>query len=265
MLFNKLVEVAKMNMKSNLSYVFAAWGAFMSNIVQIFVFYYIWMAVYGGHALLNGVNKEQMVMYIILSRILYTQVTWNFIYVIAEKIKTGEIAMDLLRPIDFQLYMYTGRFGDILAFGVMNALPSLLISGLFLGFYFPHNPISYLYFFLSLVMAITISFFVEFWIGLLTFYTTNSWGLSTFQEALVSFFSGALVPLAFFPIWLRHIVDILPFKDMIYTPIAIYLGLIKGSEVPYSLITQFVWVILMFVLSRLFFKSAIKKVTVQGG
>lgn len=265
MLSTKLLEIAKINMKSNLSYVFAAWGAFMANIVQIFVFYYIWMAVYGGNPILNDIGKDQMIMYVILSRILYTQVTWNFIYIIAEKIKTGEIAMDLLRPVDFQLYMYTGRVGDIIAFGVMNAIPSLIISCIFLGCYMPKSPLALLYSLLSLFMAITISFFIEFWIGLLTFYTTNSWGLTTLQEALVSFFSGALVPLSFFPGWLKAIINVLPFKDMIYTPISIYLELTKGTQVLSSLLMQFLWVVIMFILSRLFFKVAIKKVTIQGG
>jgi ABC-2 type transport system permease protein len=262
---SKLSEVAKINMKSNLTYVTAAWGAFIITVLQIFIFYYIWIAVYGGHSLLNGITKGQMITYIILSRILFTQITWGFIYIMGEMIYTGEISMELLRPMDFQLSMYVGRIGDLLAFGFMTGLPALIIGGIFLGLYFPHNHLIYLYVLLSLFMALTISFLVEFIMALFAFYTTNSWGLQTLYEALISFFSGALVPLTFFPDWIRSIIQILPFKDMMYTPIAIYLELIKGQGIFTSLLYQLCWVIGLFFISRLFFMLSIKKVIVQGG
>ena len=263
--FIKIAEVAKINIKSILSYVSAAWGALVVTILQIFVFYYIWMAIYGGKPLLNGINKEQMITYIIFSRVMYTQITWGYISTIGQKIHTGEIAMDLLRPIDFQTFMCASRLGDFIGFGAMTALPAVLISAVFLGIYLPHTPLTYLYFILSLFMSIIISFFVEFFLGLITFYTAYSWGLETLHEALVSFLSGALVPLEFFPAWLKSIVNVLPFKDMMYTPISIYLGLVKGSQIWESLLFQFFWIVLLFLLSRLFFLFSIRKVTVQGG
>ncbi|MEI7475093.1 MAG: ABC-2 family transporter protein [bacterium] len=261
----KLIEIAKVSMKSNISYVFAAWGAFFSNILQIFIFYYIWMAVYGDNTVLNGISKDQMITYIILSRILYTQITWGFIHVIGNKIQSGDIVMDLLRPVDFQLFTYISRLGDIISFGIMNAIPALILAGMFLGLYLPHNPIILLYFIISLLMAITISFFIEFWIGLLAFYTVNSWGLQTLYEASISFFSGSLIPLAFFPHWLKAIVNFLPFKDMLYTPISIYLGIVNGNQILESLFFQFLWVIALLVLSRLIYCFSIKQVTIQGG
>ena len=264
-MLDKLLEVVKINIKSILSYVSAAWGAFIVTVLQIFVFYYIWMAVYGGKPLLNGINKEQMITYIIFSRVLYTQITWGYISTIGQKIHTGEIAIDLLRPMDFQMFMCTSRMGDFIGFGAMTAIPAIIITASFLGIYFPHNPLIYLYFALSLFMSILISFCVEFWLGLITFYTAYSWGLETLHEALISFLSGALVPLEFFPVWLRSIVDVLPFKEMMYTPISIYLGLAKGSQIFEALFFQLLWIVVLFILSRIFFLFSIRKVTVQGG
>ena len=261
----KVLEIIKINIKSIISYVSSAWGAFFVTVLQIFVFYYIWMAIYGGKPLLNGINKEQMITYIIFTRVMYTQVAWGYISTIGHKIHTGEIAMDLLRPLDFQMFMFSSRLGDFLGFGSMTALPAVLISAIVLGIYLPHDPLVYLYFLISLFMSIVISFFIEFWIGLITFYTAYSWGLQTMHEALVSFLSGALVPLEFFPAWLKGIVDVLPFKDMMYTPISIYLGLTKGHHVFEALFFQFAWIIALFIMSRLFFLFSIKKITVQGG
>ena len=161
--------------------------------------------------------------------------------------------------------MYLGRIGDSISFAAMSAIPILIICAFTLGIEVPHSPITLICFLLSLFLAMTISFFVEFWIGLLTFYTNYSWGLQTFQDALISLFSGALIPLSFFPGWLRLIADALPFKDMSYSPVAIYLGLVKGPQVLETLGFQVIWIIALFFLSRTFYSFAIKKITVQGG
>ena len=264
-MLDKILEIIKINIKVNLAYAINAWGAFFVTILQIFVFYYIWMAIYKFDSVINGISKGQIVTYIILSRIIYTQVTSGFIPRIGRKIHTGEITMDLLKPMDFQLFMLFGRIGDFVSFFTITAFPILIVCLLTLGMQAPLDFATLIYFLLSLFMAITISFFVEFWIGLLTFYTNYSWGLQTFQEALVSMFSGVLIPLSFFPGWLRTITNLLPFQQMSYSPVSIYLGIVKGSQVYEVIEFQFLWIVILFVLSRLFYSFAIKKITVQGG
>jgi len=264
-MFAKSLEIIKINMKTTLAYITTAWGALFTTLLQVFVFYYIWMAIYKEDSIINGISREQIITYIIFSRIIYTQLTWGFISRIGSKIQTGSIVMDMLKPIDFQLYIYLGRLGDFILFGMLTSVPILIICGLTLGIQLPSSPIIFVYFFLSLFLATTISFFVEFWIGLLTFYTNFSWGLQTFQESLISLFSGALIPLSFFPKWLLIITNLLPFKEMSYSPVAIYLGLIHGREIIETLIFQVMWVFILLILSRLFYSFVIKKVTVQGG
>lgn len=264
-MLDKIIEIIKINIKVNLAYAINAWGAFVVTLLQIFVFYYIWMAIYKFDSVINGIDKAQIVTYIILSRIIYTQLIYGFIPRIGRRIQTGDITMDLLKPIDFQLFMFYGRIGDFLSFFIMTAIPVLLICSLFFKIQAPLSLFTLICFILSLFLAVTVSFFVEYWIGLLTFYTNYSWGLQTFQEALVSLFSGVLVPLSFFPGWLKIITNILPFQQMSYSPVSIYLGLVKGHQILDVLAFQVLWVIILYLFSKMFYSFAIKKITVQGG
>jgi len=264
-MLGKLIELIKVNIKINLAYAVNAWGAFVVTLFQIFVFYYIWMAIYKTDSVINGISKDQIITYIILSRIIYTQITWGFIPKMGRSIHTGAIIMDMLKPMDFQLFMFYQRIGDFIAFASMTAVPIIIITSLTLGIQAPLNIPTFACFLLSFLMAMTVSFFVEFSIGLLTFYTNYSWGLQTFQEALVSLFSGALIPIAFFPGWLKAIANFLPFQQMSYSPVSIYLGIVKGHQVYEVLAFQFMWIVILLVLSRLFYAFAIKKITVQGG
>lgn len=264
-MLGKYLEIILINIKVTLAYIATAWGALFTTLLQIFVFYYIWMAIYKYDSVINGVNRDQIVTYIIFSRIIYTQLTWGFIPRIGVKVQTGSIVMDLLKPIDFQLYMYLGRIGDFFIFAILTSIPILIICGLTLGIQPPPSIHALICFFISLVFAMSISFFVEFCIGLLTFYTNFSWGLQGFQESLVALFSGALIPLSFFPSWLLKITNVLPFKEMSYSPVAIYLGLIKGDEIYRTLMFQLFWFVALIIISRIFYSLIIRKVTVQGG
>lgn len=264
-MFAKIAEIIKLNIKLNLAYAVNAWGAFIATIFQIFVFYYIWMAIYKFDSVINGITKDQIITYIILSRIIYTQITWGFIPKIGRTIHTGAIITDLLKPMDFQLFMFFERIGDFISFFAMTAIPILIICSLTLGIQVPLDFNTLICFLLSLFMAMTLSFCVEFCIGLMTFYTNYSWGLQTFQEALVSLFSGALIPITFFPGWLKTVTNFLPFQQMSYSPVSIYLGIVKGPQVYETLAFQFIWIVILIILSRIFYTFAIKKITVQGG
>lgn len=261
----KAKELMKTSIKVGLAYPVEAWGAFISTVFQIFVFYYIWMAIYRFDNLINGISKDQIITYLILSRIIYTQITYGFIPKMGRIIHTGSISMELLRPIDFTSLMFFQRMGDFIAFAAMTAVPTLIICSLILGMQPPKDFLTLLCVILSFLMALIISFFFDFFVGLLTFYTNYSWGLQTFQEAFIALFSGALIPIAFFPNWLKDITNLLPFQQMSYSPVSIYLGIVEGTKVYDVLLAQFFWLIIMFIFAKVFFAFAIKKVTIQGG
>lgn len=264
-MISKILEIIKVSIKIDLAYLADAWGAFVSTVFQIFVFYYIWMAVYKFDSSINGISKDQIVTYLILSRIIYTQITYGFIPKLGRIIHTGAISMELLRPMDFVYMMFFERVGDFLAFASMTAVPTLIICALTLGIDLPQKFLILVCFILSLFMALAISFFFDFCVGLLTFYTNYSWGLQTFQEAFISLFSGALIPIAFFPGWLKTITNFLPFQQMSYSPVSIYLGIVKGPQVYEVLISQFLWFVVMLIFARVFYSFAIRRVTIQGG
>lgn len=260
----KTLEVIKASIKLSLAYVSSTWATVVVGMLQITIFYYIWMAVYSEKTMIFGVDKYQIITYIILSRIIYMQVIWG-VNLSGGIVSSGQIAVELLKPIDLQLYSYMARLGDFVSYGIINSIPVLIISFLIFGISFPTTLSNGLLFVISLFMATTISFFVDFIVKLITFYIINAWGLMVLRDAIISFFSGAMVPLYFFPQWLKNITNMLPFKDMIYTPISIYLGLNSGSQAINAILFQIIWIVILFIISRVFYKAAVKKVVIMGG
>ena len=123
----------------------------------------------------------------------------------------------------------------------------------------------YQLFLLITVLSIIIIFFIEFIFGLMSFYTTSGWGLQVLKKSLITILSGQIAPIEFFPKVIIKIMNILPFTDLIYSPITTLLGLNSHNEVLLILCRQSIWIILLLILSKTIYNKAIKNVTIYGG
>lgn len=111
-----------------------------------------------------------------------------------------------------------------------------------------------------------INFAVDYFVGTICLYTQSIWGINIMKQILVTFLSGATVPLAFFPEVLYRIVMFLPFHAIYNTPLTLLIhNDLSVSEVGHMLFTQFIWVVVMFVLAKAFWKVSERVITVNGG
>ena len=91
------------------------------------------------------------------------------------------------------------------------------------------------------------------------------WGIRNLKYAILDFLSGVIIPIAFLPGWLQRILDFLPFSSINYFPVIIYLGKVSNVEVLRTLMIQIVWIFVLFLLSKLLWNKAIKRLTLLGG
>jgi ABC-2 type transport system permease protein len=79
------------------------------------------------------------------------------------------------------------------------------------------------------------------------------------------FFSGFLIPLAFFPPWLATIASFLPFQAIAGLPIEIFLGRLHGVNLAQVLALQCCWAIILTGLALIQMRAAMQKIVIQGG
>jgi ABC-2 type transport system permease protein len=155
-----------------------------------------------------------------------------------------------------------GEFAQLL---LLKAIPVALFTALILGALPPANLTAMLLFIAGVLLSIILLFFIEFIIGLCSFYTMNYDGVRFAKDALLLILSGALVPLAMFPDGLRQIFAWLPFQYLGSVPVNAYLGVLSVPETLKALGVEVLWIIALYILSVLFYRTAIRKVVVQGG
>jgi ABC-2 type transport system permease protein len=261
----KYLVLSSLTMQGALAYRVRFLLSIGSGLVQALVLFYIWKAVYAGRSVIAGFSLDEMITYVFISfavRNLYSFYTETGI---SSTIRTGDVAYELIKPFDYQLARFFESLGNVVIEGVLIGLTVLLVGVLAFGAGAPASLFSALMFVLSLFLSLLVNFALSYLVGLLSFYTTTSFGIVTAKVFIVGFFSGAVVPLAFFPQWLERIAYILPFYTIVHTPVLIYMGKIGGDRIATALATQLVWAALLWIGGRVMWSLAIRKVTIHGG
>jgi ABC-2 type transport system permease protein len=179
-------------------------------------------------------------------------------------LREGQIAIDLLRPLDFQTRFYVDAVGNLFLSLLLKA-PLLIVAVVFFQVQLPRDVATWLVFGVALVLGHGVMFFFDWIFACLAFYSTETWGLSVVRVAVVTFFSGAIVPLQMMPPWLQAVSYALPFAQSVYVPVSFLSGVTPLSAAPQAWLTQAAWLIGLGVMARLVFKRSVRKITVQGG
>lgn len=234
-------------------------------LIGMMVMYYIWKVIYssGGYSTLEGFSFNEMVAYIILSFGALQATDNGTVWIIASEIREGSIIMNLIKPINYHLRIFADVIGITMFLFLVILLPSVIFLTFVIGV--SSGIINSVLFFISLFLGISVAFLFDFLFGMLAFYVKNIWGIGFGKFALVRLLSGALIPLAFFPEKIRIVLEFLPFKSMIYTPIMIYLGKYSYYEVTFQIGFQLMWVLILMLINIMAWKKAVLNLTVQGG
>ena len=109
------------------------------------------------------------------------------------------------------------------------------------------------------------SFAFRFIFNLVAFWLIDYRGAGTLAMVASTFFSGQIVPIAFFPDWLAAVAWALPFTAMVQAPIEIWLGHAEGLELVGLLALQAFWAAVLLLVGRAVLAAGMRKLVIQGG
>lgn len=237
--------------------------------------FYLWLAVYQNSPdeIINGFTFHEMISYTIVINIFtFTTYSGSTDYEISQEIRNGQIAMSLIKPISYRLRFVFSNLGSLIASDVMIGIPLLTIVTYILsstGFIILPGIwvflLNILFYLISQILASMLFDAINYIFGLISFYTLASFGLNQIKTAIINFLSGAMIPIAFFPSWAVLILGYLPFVGMAQNPTLIFLNKMDITQILWAIGLQIIWLVVLETLAHLFFKKAIRNVTIQGG
>ena len=252
------------------------WAAI--TVCEVACLVFLWLAVYrsspgGMDAEIHGFRFREMIAYVVLTTV-FGFVTFNndTLWNINTDIRKGTIGNYLIKPISYRGRFAATSFGNLLTMTLMFGLPlytAALVTlgrlGFLPGLRFPAFFAHLGLFVLAGLCASLLNDTIAYIFGVLCFYTSSGWGLNSLKTTLVSFLSGTLLPLAFFPAGLREVLNRMPFAGMSQNPVLILMMKYDLAASLRCVALTALWIVVLELFAKLLFAHAIRKVTVQGG
>jgi ABC-2 type transport system permease protein len=257
-------EIAKRGWRRYSAYPWATAAGVFTNTIFGFLQAYILLALFSHRTRVGSYDAADTVTYVWLAQALIMTVYIFGWQELALRIRDGSIATDLSRPLDPQRYWLAFDLGrapyHLLFRGVLPFVAGALVFRL----HYP-TPFDAAAFTVSLAFAVVVSLGFRFLYNSAAFWLLDIRGVITVAITINLFFSGMVMPLTFFPDWLRSIADALPFAAILQTPVDIWLGKHHGVDLLGVLALQVFWAVALLGLGRFALRGGSRKLVVQGG
>jgi len=262
------LAVAQRSFRRHLAYRAATLAGLFTNavfgvlIAAVFTALYRSRAAEGGGGTIAGFDLAEMLVFVWIGQgLIMVLHLWGW-WEVAQGIKSGDVVADLLKPFDFYAYWLSRDLGRAACQVLVRFLPTLALGVLLTDLALPWSPLRWLAFALSVVLGLLVGFALRFILNVSAFWLLDVRGIGYLAYSAVNFLSGFLIPLTFFPPWLRTIAEALPFRAMVMLPAEI---LLAKRPVAAALGVQLIWAVAMTLLARALLTRGVRKLTVQGG
>lgn len=183
-------------------------------------------------------------------------------------ILSGDIAYELCRPIHIYDMWFSRNVANRMARGLLRCLPILIVA-VFLpwpyGLTGPASVKHFILFLITLILGLLVLVALVMLVYALACFTLSPDGLRVLFTSVVEFFSGAVIPLPFFPAGMQRIMELLPFAAMQNIALRVYSGDLTGKSLTRAICLQLFWLATLITLGKLLCRKAEQNAVVQGG
>lgn len=257
--------VYKVQILKSMAYKFDVYGNIIMQTIIMIATAFFWKSLFKNADSMGGVTVDTMLTYTVVSAMVSVLLTTNVEWRITESVKKGTIAIDLMRPVNIFRVFFAENLGSVTALIFQNLLPIFLIGSLIIKLPVPNSIEDGLLFLVSLTLAFFINWSLAVIFGMWAFKVIEMSALIQVKKHLIRLLSGSMIPIWFFPAWLKSVLECLPFVYIYQMPISIYVGQYDATSLQKGLIIQCLWVVALYVLKAWLEKRVTKSVMIQGG
>ena len=248
---------------------------YVTGIVTYGVFvggqYAIWRAIYAARGplnpLINGMTLHELTTYLAIGYIARSAYFTNTDSEIAARFQSGDVALDLLKPLAFHGQWIAQAAGETAFRVLFFALPMALALVPLFGVSMPVGN-GWWQFPVLFVCAFLVNTELNLMAGTLCFFLEDITGMMSFKRSVIMLLSGLMVPLNFLWPVVATATLALPFALISYYPTMAYVGKLgtHGSlGFPAVMLVAVVWLATLRLANYLLWAKAQRQLEVQGG
>lgn len=262
--FRKYFAIGWISAKSNLAYVSEVGSRMFFLAVILYIFMCLWKATFAnaGAARFGGYGLTEIIWYLAFAESIMMsspRVTPQ----IDEDVRTGTIAVQLVRPLSYPLYRLASNFGEQAVRFATTFAAAFLIAVLLGGV--PQNLGAGLCFaVLALPLAFVLDFLGYLLVGLGAFWFEDTSGLALIYSRLTMIAGGMLLPLELFPEGAQVVLKSLPFAYIVNGPSRLLVHP-DAATLLAVLGNQALWLAILGLAVAIVYRRAIRRVALNGG
>lgn len=237
----------------------------LSSVASIFILQKFWYALYAD----NSAQYLYMANYAIIAEILSIMYQLKSQNILAQRIRSGAISVELLRPWEYINALLFEDLGTVIGNLLTKGVALFIVAQLVFDATIP--PIgNIVMFFLSGFLGFLLLFLMYMLVAMMCFWFVEASMLLTLLDVVIRLLSGLFLPTWLMPGWLEKIMNALPFIWIYQKPISVYLGAadggaVIGSEYFKIVALQSIWIVVLYVVVLRVWRIAVDKLSVQGG
>jgi ABC-2 type transport system permease protein len=226
--------------------------------------YFLWSALLPHQSGILGYSRESMLTYVLMATLLRAIVLSCASDYLPSEIAKGKLSDVLLRPISHMGYWASqdvaAKTLNLISASIELFIFTHLVNA---ALYVPRDVATWFLFSLSLLGGMMIYFQMSYLLGVLGFWTAQSWGPRFCFEVVLEFCGGAYFPIDLLPTFLQRFVMFLPFPYLVFYPLKIYLDASKSVAL-HCFLMQVIWISIFSFMIHVFWKAGLRKYAAEG-
>jgi viologen exporter family transport system permease protein len=250
--------------RSNLAYAGEVAARTLFLGVILFIFLQLWKVTYAetGADRLAGLTLVEMLWYLAMTECM-TLSTPRVAWEVDQDVRTGALAVQLIRPLSYPLYRVSVSLGERAVRYAMSAVVASLVALALVG------PIrvsatGLVVFLAALPLAFVLDLLSYLLIGLGAFWLEDTTGLALIYSRVTMILGGMLLPLELFPDGLQAVARSLPFALVMYGPARLFVRPDVGFLAE-LLVKQTAFIVIFAGAVFLVHRAAMRRLFANGG
>ncbi len=262
------LAVAQQSFKRQAAYRLAMVAGIFTNTVFGIVLAAVLLAVFRaraatGEATIDGLDGPGAATLVFVGQAMLIVIAMFGWREVTERVRAGEIATDLQRPVDVSLYWGAHFVGSSAFAMVGRGVVPFAIGALVFDLTLPDHAAPWAWFVLSVVGAAVLASRWWFLVSLSAFWVIGDVrGVLQLSTTVMLFGTGSLVPLQLLPDGVETLARWTPFAPMLQFPGQVLLGTWSG---PMLIGVQAAWSLALHVAGQRVFRVAARRLVIDGG
>jgi ABC-2 type transport system permease protein len=239
----------------------------LSRFLEIGLYFFLWSAVFQNRSEIGEYDLSQMVTYYLIAGLMITVIQgFDISALVGNDLWEGKLNIYLVKPMSYFrmiLFYSLGKLIYNLVFFLIFLIPILFIFKDFLSLEI--NLLNLVLFVYFLAVGFFIFLLISFIVGLTVVWLGAHWGFNHAVRILINFLGGSVIPITLFPEKFLKLIEILPFKFLIYVPIEIIIGSNQmQAEIFSNILLSLIWILVLYLLSKLVYQKALNNYEAIG-